>query len=288
MRGRILRRIDMKRQTWIIVAVVAVAVVLCLCLCAAVAAGYALFAGSGSRVSDAVSTQIDVGAGAPLRVVNPVGDVTVETGTEGLITVQARREVGGFLNLGTRDQLDNIQVQAATRGGRAVVEVVIPQPLRQRSAKVDLTLTVPPGTDLDIDSPVGQVRILGTRGNVRVRGDVGDVMLQDVTVPKSCDVQNNVGAIRFQGRLPQGEGEVLLCTDVGEVEVAVPEGSAFALDAETSVGDVSSGFELAGRQAGQGDGVTGQWLRGYANGQGNGVRLVLRTGTGNIDIKLTP
>lgn len=278
----------MKRQTWIIVAVVAVAVVLCLCLCAAVAAGYAFFTGQGGRVSDVVSSQINVDPGAPLRVVNPVGDVVVETGAEGVVTVRARREVRGFLDIGGRDPLDNIQVQATTRGGRAIVEVTIPQPLRQRSAKVDLALTVPPGTDLDVDSDVGQVRISGTRGNVRVRGDVGDVVLQDVAVPGSCDVQNNVGAIRFQGRLPEGQGEVLLRTSVGEVEVAVPEDSAFALDAETGVGDVRSGFQLADRQAGKGNGVTGRWLRGYANTQGNAVRLVLRTETGDIDVTPTP
>ena len=277
----------MKRQTWIIV-VVAVVVVLCLCLCAAVAAGYAFFSGNGMGASDTVSTEFNVDPGMSLRVVNPVGDVTIEAGTEGVVTVSARRQVRAPLNVGARDLLDDIRVDVVARGGQAFVEVTLPEDTRLRSASVDLRLAVPAGIDLDVDNRVGQTHLFGTRGNLQVRGGVGDVVLGDVTVPESCDVQNDVGAIRFQGRLPEGAGQVRLRTGVGEVEVAVPEGSAFALDAETGVGDVSSGFELAGRQAGKGDGITGAWLRGYANGRGNGVRLVLRTGTGDIDIKPTP
>jgi hypothetical protein len=222
-----------------------------------------------------------------LWVNNPVGTVTVEPGREGVIVVQASSSVEGVFGPRTQSMLEAVQIDARSKGPEAHVEVDLPESLGPESVRVDLRLTVPPNTSLDLINRAGQVRVTGAEGDLRLRSDVGDVQLREVTVQNEYDVIVEVGRIEFQGRLPQDGGEVLLRTRVGEIDARLPAGSRFVLDAETAAGTIYTGFELEALQSGRNQAQVGGWLQGRANG-GRGVRLVLRTGAGEIRVNPQP
>jgi hypothetical protein len=232
-------------------------------------------------------TELDIEAPAVLRVNNPVGTVTVEPGREGVIVVQASSSVQGVFGPRTQSLLEAVRIDARSKGPEAHVEVELPETLGPETVRVNLLLTVPPNTNLDLINRAGQVRVTGVAGDLRLRSDVGDVQLREVTVQNEYDVIVDVGRIEFRGRLPQGQGEVFLRTRVGEIDVRLPAGSRFVLDAETDAGTIDAGFELEERQSGRNQGQVGGWLQGQANG-GRGVRLVLRAGAGEIRVNPQP
>lgn len=277
----------MNRRTWIILGILVLVIILCACLAVGMLVGWGLVSQNRTSVSDAYSTEFEIAPAATLWILNPVGDVVIETGREGVVSVHARREVRAFLSGWAQELLDRIDIETESDAQRASITVFLPKDRRLRSSKVDLTIVVPPSLDLDVVNQVGQVRISGTEGDLRLRSSVGDIVLHDVVVAENYDVINDVGAIRFYGRLPHGSGEVLLKSRIGDVEVAVPDGSPFALNAETRLGKVDSGFRLDSLQAGKTSGGAGMWLHGHAHTQEGGARLVLRTETGDIEIRAT-
>lgn len=263
------------------------------CMCTALFAGLS-YAGPGVRaggVTETIATEIPVSQEGPasLHVSNPVGGITIRRGREGVIEVQATKRASSFLGSRNHRLLAETRVRTEINRQPIGIEVDLPDvsdaPLIGGNVAVDLLITVPRDISLDIISNVGDVGVTDVQGNLRVRSDVGDVRLQDVVVVEECDVMTNVGGIDFRGRLPEREGEVLLQTDVGDIDVAVPAGSQFALDAETNVGEVQSGFELRDAQSGPANEVTGRWLKGGVNTDANGVSVVLRAQTGDIEVE---
>lgn len=260
------------------------------CLCAfvitgIVGTGFATVGQTG--VTETMATELPVETPATLTVNNQVGDITVQSGDTDVIQVQATKEASAFLGTWADDLLQDIEVRTESAGSSARIVVDAPTELRLGSTSVALTVTVPEQTSLDIVNNVGDVRISGTEGDLRLRSNVGEITLRDVTIHEDYDVGADVGDIRFSGRLPEQQGQVLLQTNVGEVIVAVPEDSSFALDAETDVGDITTSFEVQDRQPTDGN-PPGEVLMGFVNTEANGVQLILRTDTGDIEIQATP
>jgi hypothetical protein len=232
-------------------------------------------------------TEVSVEPPASLQVRNPVGDVTIRTGPDpDRVIVRATKEGRSMRRRWAENVIEQIEVVVEPRGSEVRVDVTLPDTSGIRNARVDLTITVPEETDLDVMNETGQTRIVGTEGTMRVRSETGTVRLEGVRLAGDCDVMNVTGDIRFQGRLPEpGSGmawEVLLRTETGNVEFLVPPESRFTLDAESETGSVAPKFELRQAQSGESQGEVGRWLKGGVNMEPNGRNVVLRTETGNI------
>ncbi|MGC9334840.1 MAG: DUF4097 family beta strand repeat-containing protein [Anaerolineae bacterium] len=273
------------RTCLIILVVLALAGLLLLCVAAAVFGAIGFLVPGRTTVSETISTELPAVVPAVVEVRNEVGGVTIIPGPEGIIQVDATKEVRTRSRGRSQELLSAIQVRIDQVGGTTRVNVDLPQTRPSESSNVELTIRVPHRTDLDITNNVGDIEIQGVTGNMRVRSDVGSVTLDHVEVTNEADVQAGTGDVEFQGRLPQAEGQILLRSMVGSVEVRVPTDSRFALDAETQLGSIESDFVVDEAQSGDGSGgQLGHWLRGRVNG-GLGVDLILRTNTGSIRLE---
>lgn len=239
-----------------------------------------------ARVTETISTELPVEQLASLTINNRVGDISITAGDTDVIQVQATKEARSFIRSWAQDTLERIDVRAEGSGNTARITVDVPNDLRLRSASVDFEIVVPRNIDLDIVNNVGDISALGTTGSLRLRSNVGDIVLSNVTVREEYDVDADVGDIDFEGQLPEDAGTTLLRTRVGKITVALPQDSRFMLDAETSVGDITTEFDLQDRQADQNG--PGQTLKGVVNTTADGVRVVLRTDTGDIDVEHSP
>lgn len=279
----------MEGRTCGILALLALGGLAAICICGIVlvsVTGASVGLSEQARVTETISTELPVEQPASLTSNNRVGDISISAGDTDAIRVQATKEARAFIGAWAQDTLDSIDVRAEGSGNAARITVDVPTDLRLRSARVDFEIVVPQNMNLDIVNNVGEISVLGTTGSLRLRSNVGDIDLLDITVRDEYDVEADVGDIEFEGQLPEDAGTTMLRTNVGEINVSLPEDSSFMLDAETSVGDITSEFELQDRQADQ-EGP-GQMLKGFVNTTANGVQLVLRTDTGDITVERGP
>lgn len=289
----------METRTCVIVVLALALLGACLVICAAVGIlTYAGFrAGDWAQAEEIIASEVAVEAPAALRVRNPVGDVAVRPGPDAdRMVVEAGKEARSYRRRAAEVLLDEIEVQVVPEGSLVHVEVIVPDSTPTQFGSVDLVITVPERTDVELINEAGHMIIEGIEGEIRVRSETGTLRMQDVTLAGSCDVMNTTGDIVFAGQLPEpgdvGEAwEVLLRTETGDVDFAVPADSPFTLDAESETGTcfcqsktgtVDSKFELEGLQSGRDQGEVGRWFRGGVNQEPDGRRVILSTETGNI------
>lgn len=286
----------MSKVTCAIVAAVTVVLVLaCAVACLAVVGVIAYFdadVGDRAQVREAIVSEVAVESPVTLTVRNPAGNMTIRTGPQSdRILVEATTEADSVFGRQTERLADQVDVQIEGEGSEARVEVDLPDASGIGFARVNLVITVPERTHLDVVNEAGHLQIQGTEGDIRVRSETGSVRMNDVTVAEMCDVMNTAGSITFEGQLPEpGAGgepwEVLLRTEAGNIELAVPADSRFTLDAESEAGSVNAKFELDNLQSGSVRGEAGQWLKGSVNGSQASPNVILRTEAGNI--RVTP
>jgi len=263
-----------------------------LCMCTATLATFAprlsksrftLLTGSRIRVTEPFATEFRVSTPASLTVINPVGNVTIRAGADDRITVQATKVARAASQDAARELLERILIRTESTRDSARIEVDLPENLSRRSASVELEITVPRRTELELQTAVGDVRVDGTEGKVRLRTDVGDVRLRDVTLLEEGDVRADVGDLHFTGRLPH-EGRVAFVTRMGSIHVAVPANSQFTLDAETGVGTIHNQFDLEAEESKRTPAL--HWELHGRVGTNPKVTLTVRTKMGDIHVEV--
>lgn len=292
-----------RRNTWIVVIVVCV--MLCCCATAVVGGVSAILGlipwrwagnlnvgdiridGIGVEATATLDRQEFVVEGdAALDVNCPVCDVQISALEGSSIAVEATVHAWGSDRQAAERALEDIEVSSSQEGGRVVVTVEMsPQAWNtswrgRRGGRVDLEITVPRRSDVELDVDVGTVTIEGTEGLVDVRVDVGDLLLRDVLARDSFTVRTDVARVRFEGALSEGV-RYDMRSGVGEITVTLPVGSRFELDAESSVGDVKSEFAVSGTD--ERSGLVGGRIRGMV-GDAPTAELVLRSDIGAIRV----
>jgi hypothetical protein len=260
-------------RTWVIIVIVVGAFLLLLCACAAVV-GLGLFAFRSNAVRQGVpivfpnaslveaTRQVrqnyPVHAPVKVEVDNEVGTVNIASTDGNEVIVEAEIRAWGATQ-GIAQQLVDAVTVDITQQDVTHVRVVgdIPSGVRQKSPSVDITIQVPQECYLQIADNVGSVTIGDIKGGLNVKVNVGTIKVHSLSMT----------------------ADSTLTTDVGEVQVSLPKGSAFIVDAQTNVGQIKSDFQgLNERRQLPGDQLTGQV------GQSPTLRLTLRANTGAITL----
>jgi len=165
---------------------------------------------------------------------------------------------------------------------------------RGGTIQINYYVQVPQGTDLDLSTSNGEVRVTGTTGRLEAKttnGDIrvdqvkgrvdvattnGEVRLTDVVGAASARTTNGsvVAEIR---RLPP-QGQVDLGTTNGNVEAYFDKDLRADLEAMTTNGQVSVAFPITNRGV-----TTPRTIRGTI--QGGGAKIVLQTTNGNVEVR---
>jgi DUF4097 and DUF4098 domain-containing protein YvlB len=163
--------------------------------------------------------ELDLAAGDLLRIEGLQGDVSVRTSSEG------PQELVCVLGADGRSQEEAVEalrdVVVKTRRDGRELAFVVETPARElrdggrflAEPRSDLTLTVPPGIEVRIESSSGDIEVAGPLGPVHAETRFGGVTLSRI------------------------EGDASAQTDSGSIEIRVAEGGVVA--AETSFGDVT-------------------------------------------------
>jgi len=277
------------RTIWILLLVVFL--VLCLC-CAATAAffmvrnmdwGSSWILGGRVEATGQFDRTLVVNGPVSLSVDVPVGDVTVEAGASGQVTVTATRRAWGSTRSRAQEVLAGIDIAVEQTGNQVRVDVTGLTDVRNvaRSPQVDLVISVPPETALTVDANVGRVSVVGLSGDLSVKADVGTVTLNDVLPQGLLEIETRVANIELTGALVPGAA-YRLSSDVGRIAMRVPDDSAFSIDARSDIGNVALDFVLSGRSAREG--LLSKEVRGSV-GENASTSLYLRSRVGDISVR---
>ncbi len=237
--------------------------------------------GAGVQASESIAQSLTVSNLAALDLNLPVGDVVVKAGPAGQVKVEGTKRAYAASEAEAQRILADLQVKIDQSGDKVWVRVSgMPVTNVGRSPQIDLTITVPTQTTLSATMGVGRLQVSGTQGDATITADVGDVILTDVTPAEKLSVKTRVSSVEFTGALI-AQGRYEMTTDIGKVDLRVPAGSVFQIDARSDIGDVNVGFQVAGRSSR--DALVGKEVLGNV-GQNPTASLYLRSRVGQITV----
>lgn len=195
---------------------------------------------TGAATASRTTTRTLTVTGTPsLAISGALGNVIVQPGPPGEITVRATAHARAFSHgLAERD-LDRLGVDvsqsgdAVTIGGRQGT----PWSAWVRDQGMDLVIEAPPAANLQVNLPAGNVRVQDITGVVRVDLSAGSLRLDDVTLGDGSSLHLNGGSVRFTGALAPGASANVL-VNAGSVQLWLPTDTAAHLDAATDAGNI--------------------------------------------------
>ncbi len=256
----------------IIVFVVALALLLCCCLAisALIAAGLVTLpwvaeVADLARVEATERLEKTFEVSTPLQLtldVN-VGQVTIREGAAGEVRISVLKRAWGENRSQAEDYLDDFEVRLKQTAQDSIeIETDLTARLRRlgRTPSADFEITVPRDSELEITTNVGNVQVSGVEGRFDIRSNVGDVTLRDVRFEDDSEIRS----------------------DVGNIDLRLPDDVAFTFSAETNVGNIDVEFPVRNERADKR--VVGGSLEGEI-GQSPTAEVELHTNTGNIKIR---
>ncbi len=121
----------------------------------------------------------------------------------------------------------------------------------------------------------GEISIVKANGKIKANSEFGEIRLEEVDA-SGLEIDTRSGGIEFSGSL--GDGPHTLHTEFGNVNIRIPQNTAFDFDLETNFGKIDVQFDVNI----QGQPNENHW-KGSVNG--GGAKLTVTTRNGNIAIE---
>jgi hypothetical protein len=277
------------RNAWIIVAVLgAILVLTCCCtliLGGAALAGLGIFSTksdvSSGAFTDELEQTISVGDAPSLEINNFAGNVSIRAGESGTMHIVATKRASR-----SRD-LSVIGVGIHEKQGGVVVKTG--RPLSKGKATVDLQITAPADSRLELDLGAGNASVQGLGSGAEVAVGAGNISLDEVTGPLQVNtgagtmnvqraagpahLNTGTGVIMYQGT-PQGDCH--FNTGVGAISLELPAQPNVTVDLKTEVGEIDIKCPVDGQ-------VSKRRVQGII-GTGDDARLVVNAGASGISL----
>jgi hypothetical protein len=215
---------------------------------------------------------VDVRDGRFAVDARPNGTISVEGWDGSDVQVEARVTTRAWDDADARALAAEVEIVA--RAGSLTSDG--PRTRGRESWSVSYRVRVPHGTDLDLSSTNGGIRVSGVGGSVAARSTNGSIRLSDVS--GAVDVRTTNGGIEaaLSGSAAL-ERDVELRTTNGGVTVRLPEGTGAQVEARTTNGSIHTDFPLT---------VQGRLGRRVSGTLGDGgPQLRLTTTNGSIRLQ---
>lgn len=255
------------RNVWIVIAAILIVMCCCALVCAVAAAGWfttssSVSFGQTSLGHERIEQTFDVGSAPNLKIDNFAGSVTVHAGERGEIHVVAVKRASGF------GSLDRIKVEMSEREGGVVIRTHKSSPLS--NASVQIEVTAPPDTRLDLHTGAGSTEVRGLHSDVQVDTGSGSVVLDDIS--GEIDAHSGAGSIQVY----EAEGTLTLDTGSGSIKL---NGVSGEIDAHSGSGSME-----AHRASGRVELDTGSGSIDYEGSLQGDCRF--ESGAGSITLRL--
>jgi hypothetical protein len=219
-----------------------VALVLVLLLCSGgVALGIRFgFAGlARSSVTDPV-VSYNVVANPTLILNDDAGSITINSGSQGKIDIQATR----FASFGGSVSNVHAQISQNISANTLTVTTRRSGPDFFNTTGIDFVITVPGSANLQISTGAGSLNVSGVAGTMSLTTHAGSIGVSGAALTGSSDFKTNAGSVNFSGSIATS-GVYDFETNAGSIDVTLPASSAFHVNANTDAGSISTSFPVA-------------------------------------------
>lgn len=263
------------RNVWIGIAVL---IVVC-CCCAVVAAAAALgwFAVRveraqtdlqifefGTRSRAQVEETFQVGEEPYLEIRNFAGSVSIRPGEDNVIRVVATKRAS------STSALSRITVGMNEQSDRVVVQTKKPNNLS--NANVDLEITAPPGTEIDLHTGAGTVELRDMTGSIRANSGAGTIEVTGAAGP--VRLGTGAGSLQYQGT---PAGHCSFESGAGDIRLRLPADPDVRVDLNIGLGTIDVGYDV--------DGSTSPRDVSGVIGDGSQASIYANTGLGIISVR---
>jgi hypothetical protein len=199
-----------------------------------------------TEVTQRQTASFDVGFRPSVTITDVAGNVSVNPGPDGKVSVQATKRVANGPN--AERILSGLQVNMVkgenavtieTRGPSATPSASTPRPTSSStSPTVDLALTVPVATQLTVEVGAGAVTIQRIAGQMRVTTISGAITVQDAVFAGASQFTTTTGDVTLDGEMVSAS---LLGAQAqtGRIALTLPAVFSGHLDARTDAGAVT-------------------------------------------------
>jgi DUF4097 and DUF4098 domain-containing protein YvlB len=256
-------------------------------------------AGCTAGLTETRDDSFSVNGTATLVVNSDNGWIKVNTGTEDEVRIQA-----------TLRGIDRIEYEVSQNGNTITVLAEIDQGWFISNVGVDITITTPVNTDVELETSNGAIELDGIEGTGTLRTSNGKIVLENVKgdfegrtsngkieidtlegtallstsnggldlqgVIGKVDAETSNGRISYSGDMTVG-GDNRLITSNGNVDVELLGTPSIELDASTSNGDITSELPITATTTSD-DHLVGTIGDGEAD-------LYIRTSNGDVTIR---
>lgn len=201
---------------------------------------FGTFQFTSQRVNRSVTLtqQFSVGATPTLKITNAVGAVHIGSGPVGTVNITATKVAHGVSSDIAQRDLDRMTVTMTQVGDTITIttEMGVQSP-SSGDRHIDLTITTPSTTSVDLTSQVGDITIDGLNGQMHVALSTGALHMSNVTIAATSKLSSDVGDLEFMGTIAPGVS-LQVGIRTGSVKLALPGATAIHLDASTDIGSL--------------------------------------------------
>lgn len=175
---------------------------------------------------------------APLEIINIDGKLTVSS-TEGNLRIDRVTKPVSIEARGMQVQAANLQdslKMSTSYGGADISKVVSTVTIESRNATLNLKDIQ---GSVEINSSTSGVRADNIRGPLNIHTTLKDVVVNEFS--DSCTISNEYASISISSHV-LGKGDVRVANRNGDVDLFLPEGASFSIDATARNGKVLSDY----------------------------------------------
>src|SRR5215469_18052637 len=217
-----------------------------------------------------------VGALPTIVINDDVGTIHVHTGgNNGSVLVQVTDVNQGFGN-----NPGNGHVSYNQDGAHNTVTVNADSgPGFFGSNSIDLDVTAPANSNLQIKTDTGEIDVSGVTGQMSLSSGTGSIHAEQDSLNGQSVLKTDTGSVTFEGTIDP-KGSYQFETNTGSVDVTLPGNSSFHVDASTDTGSINSDFPGVNVQHGD---FTGASVHSDV-GSSPSTTVTLKTDTGSISL----
>jgi DUF4097 and DUF4098 domain-containing protein YvlB len=188
----------------------------------------------GGQYRERVEETVEAGPTPSLEIVNFAGAVTIRPGEGDVVRVVATKKTS------RRDRLERIEVHVTQDEGRVVIKTK--KAFSTGNASVELDITAPPGSQVDLETGAGTVDVRDITGQLVIVSGAGTVNVRGAQ--DAVRVMVGAGQITYEGT---PTGSCRFETGAGEIVLRLPEDPDVDVDLGSGMGAVDVDFYVVGR-----------------------------------------
>jgi DUF4097 and DUF4098 domain-containing protein YvlB len=185
-----------------------------------------------SQLEENKSLKVDAGKPLTLKVTDDSGGVTVTGADVDKVQVKVIKTAYDSTQARADAEVKTIKYTIEQNGSSITLKYELPQSMNfsNKVNTVDFVVTVPHETTVTTDSNMGKVSVTGTKGNVDIQSDFGDISIENIE--GALSVKTNSGGVGATSIEASNE-DINLNSDFGVITLKNANGNNIILDSNS-------------------------------------------------------